>query len=183
MQNTTTPKSAPQGENAYLTQCGYVDNLTAFGLMTPQQAQIFKQNMALRLNNTNVQKPKNETAFAEFEKTNPDFFKSRQILREYLESVDVELSAGEFEKIAALIYGVEQQAVLRYKQELEQGKALENANAEALERLNTNSMREGTTAVAGQKIFTPQEIGAMSSEEFKRNEAAINEQLAKGLIR
>ncbi len=182
MQNDITPKTAPQGASAYLTQCGYVDNLVAFGLITPQQAQAMKQNLALKLNNTSGPKPANEAAVAEFEKVNPEFFKTRSSLREYLKNADVELTAGEFEKIARLVFEMEQEAILRYQQELEQNKALESANSEALERLNTNTMRGNTTTAAGAKIFTPQEIGAMTSEEFKRNEAAINEQLSRGLI-
>ncbi len=167
----------------YLEKCRYVDNLSDFGVFTQQQAQNLKQKMISELNGKYESKTNKMNAFRDFEKESPNFFENRSELKKYLEEAEVELNSAEFNKIADLVKKIEENALSRYMVEFQANEMMKNANKTAKGKLQTPSFQAESRFEGGKKIFTAAEIGAMSSEEFRKNEATINEQLKKGLIK
>lgn len=108
---------------------------------------------------------------------------ARQELKNYLKSNYATLDEKELENIFQLTDNIEKNAVENFKKQLEHEKLLKNKNEEAKSRLCTNIVDKTPESTLGSKVFTRDEIGNMSSEEFTQNEREIYSQLEKGLIK
>lgn len=174
-----TPKQGADLENYFKS----IDNLAAFGLFNSEKAAQIKQNLMNEMvkNKKTAQEPE-MSALEEFLSENPEFFSNRANLKNYLETVGVELDKEEFSKIAKLIEELENSAVNRFAQSSVYGDMLKEHNELAKNRLNTLSARGVGGSVDVNKVYTPDEIGKMSSREFKAKEALINEQMLKRLV-
>ncbi len=116
----------------------------------------------------------------QFEANNVDFFKkpSRQSLKEYLQNNIEEMTPSQIEAISKLVTTIETGAVDDYVNQMNYQKQLENANKEAISKMNTNVAN--TTNVpnnALNKIFTREDVKNMTTDEFLANEAQIMAQL------
>lgn len=133
-------------------------------------------------NTPNAQIPLGITdALKQFEMNNTDFFKkpSRQSLREYLEKNIDEMTPQQIEAISKLVTTLESGAVNDYINQMNYQKQLENANKEAISKMNTNVANAANSSSGGvlNKIFTREDVKNMSTDEFLANEAQIMAQL------
>ena len=172
-----------------------IRSMTSQGLITREQGQtLMKQvikNAYTSITEQHEQSPDPNLpekvdeidAFAEFAQANPDFFTraGRDEVLKYLKENSVNLDKDELLQISKLIENIENSAVDRYLKKLEYGKILNDENLIAKQRLRANA--QNSNAADTQKVFTRAQIGKMSGDEFLKNEAAIMEQLRKGLIR
>ena len=120
--------------------------------------------------------------FAEFEKSNPDFFKrkGREDVLAYLKNSNVNFDRDELLQISKLIEAIEQNAIERYLQKVEYGKTLNDENTVAKQKLTANA--QNSNANDNNMVFTRSQIGKMSGDEFAKYESLIMEQMRKGLI-
>ncbi len=122
-------------------------------------------------------------AFAEFAALNPDFFNQagRSDVLTYLKNSPVNFDKDELLQISKLVEALEQNAVDRYLKKEEYGKTLNDENNIAKQRLTANA--QSSNASDNNRVFTRAQIGKMSGDEFTKYEAAIMEQLRRGLIK
>jgi len=123
-------------------------------------------------------------AIIEFEKENPEFFKtdSRLDVLNYIKSGILEFDKQELEHISNLVEKLEKSAVDRYIKQAEYEAKLKQTNEEAKSRLSANAQNAKDSSDK-QVAFTRKQIDKMSSSEFIKNEKLIMEQLKQGLIR
>lgn len=123
--------------------------------------------------------------FEEFNKSNPDFFKSdgRKEVLNYLESDEITLGKDELSKISNIIRSVEKAAIDRYLKKMSHEKTLRDSNEIAKQRLTANAQKSAYCDKNLSRTFTREQIGKMSSAEFTKYEPFIMEQLKKGLIK
>lgn len=116
----------------------------------------------------------------QFEASNTDFFKkpSRQSVKEYLQNNIDEMTPSQIEAISKLVTTIETGAVDDYVNQMNYQKQLENANKEAISKMNTNVANTSNVSNnALNKIFTREDVKNMSTDEFLANEAQIMAQL------
>ena len=151
--------------------------------LNQQQNQIPQQNddMLQNVQTQTQQTPLNIIELLkQFEANNTDFFKrpSRQSLREYLETNIDEMTPSQIEAISKLVTTIETGAVDDYVNQMNHQKQLENANKEAISKMNTNVAN--TSNMSNNllnKVFTREDVKKMSTDEFLANEAQILAQL------
>lgn len=126
-----------------------------------------------------------QDSFSEFDKSNPDFFNSdaRSLVKNYIKSALENVSTDELQEIASLVVELENAAVQSYRQSQSLEKSLESSNEQAKKRLASAAMAGNQPSGALPQVFTREQIGKMSTDEFRKNEAAIMQQLRSGLIR
>lgn len=100
----------------------------------------------------------------------------------YLNSSNMDFDNDEIRKISALVEKIENSAVDRYLKQKAREKTMQEENEHAKQRLTSNAQNSGYSS-SGNKIFTREQIGKMSSAEFAKNEKLIMEQLRQGLIK
>lgn len=116
----------------------------------------------------------------QFETNNADFFKkpSRQSLKEYLQNNIDEMTPSQIEAISKLVTTIETGAVDDYVNQMNYQKQLENANKEAISKMNTNVANTSNVSNnALNKIFTREDVKNMTTDEFLANEEQIMAQL------
>lgn len=170
--------------------------LMGMGLIDREQGQnLMKQviqnaytNVTTQQHDTMPQQPMAQQsatmdAFAEFAALNPDFFNQagRSEVLSYLKKSPVNFDKDELLQISKLVEALEQNAVERYLKKEEYGKTLNDENNIAKQRLTANA--QSSNAADNNRVFTRAQIGKMSGDEFTKYEAAIMEQLRKGLIK
>lgn len=126
--------------------------------------------------------PISEDAMTLFNNERPGFFDKagRGDVLNYIKGFDMD--KDEILRIAQLVENLEKSAVEGYLKKSEYEKSLNDENALAKSKLTAyaqNSNSDGNYS----KIFTREEIGNMSGEEFARNEKAIMQQLKQGMIK
>lgn len=117
-----------------------------------------------------------------FNKLRPGFFdeEGRGDLRNYLNGY--RMDKDEMLRIAALVEGLEDSAVNRYLKKSAYDKSL-NAENEIAKRKLTAYAQNSPTNSKNNRIFTREEIGRMSGDEFARNEKLIMDQVKQGLLK
>lgn len=103
-------------------------------------------------------------------------------LFDYLKDLNPSLSEDDYETISALLQNIEQNAVDKYEQQMRHQKNL-NIRNESAKRRMTSVSQNAAFENNKNKVFTREEIGKMSREDFIKNEDAIMSQLRKGLIK
>lgn len=164
--------------------------LMGMGLIDREQGQnLMKQviknaytNVTTQQHDVTAQQPSTD-AFAEFAAQNPDFFNQagRSDVLTYLKNSPVNFDKDELLQISKLVEALEQNAVDRYLKKEEYGKTLNDENNIAKQRLTANA--QSSNASDNNRVFTRAQIGKMSGDEFTKYEAAIMEQLRRGLIK
>lgn len=117
-----------------------------------------------------------------FNQENPGFFdKSARIdVLNYIRNFDMD--KDEISKIAKMIETLENSAIDGYLKQTAHDKTLNDENTAAKSKLTAyaqNSAIDGNN----NKVFTREEIGKMSGDEFVKNEKLIMEQVRQGLIK
>ena len=92
------------------------------------------------------------------------------------------ISGNREDTLFALINSIAEQAINKYRQQIEHDKFLNTQNENSKRRLTSNAQNV-VTETKSSRTFTREEIGKMSTKEFLDNEAAIMEQLRKGQIK
>ena len=117
-----------------------------------------------------------------FNQENPGFFdKSARVdVLNYIRNFDMD--KDEISKIAKMIETLENSAIDGYLKQTAHDKTLNDENTAAKSKLIAyaqNSAIDGNN----NKVFTREEIGKMSGDEFVKNEKLIMEQVRQGLIK
>lgn len=165
---------------------GLIDREQGHNLMK-QVIQNAYINVTTQQHDAIVNQPATQTpavdAFAEFAALSPDFFNQagRSDVLAYLKNSPVNFDKDELLQISKLVELLEQNAVDRYLKKEEYGKTLNDENNIAKQRLTANA--QSSNAADNNRVFTRAQIGKMSGDEFTKYEAAIMEQLRRGLIK
>lgn len=126
------------------------------------------------------QQPENPMAM--FDKERPGFFEEegRGDVRDYLKGC--EMDKDEILRIASLVEGLENSAVEKYLKKSAHDKSLNDENELAKKKLTAYAQNSSANS-KNNRIFTREEIGKMSGEEFAKNEKIIMDQVKQGLIK
>jgi hypothetical protein len=168
-------------------------NLVQKGVLTQKQGQYLLVQLArkaqelnnyktefLSKNNENPQPEKSQMEM--FNQERPDFFKGdgRVDVLNYIK--DLDMDKDEILQISQLVEKLENSAVDKYLKKSEYEKTLNDENSVAKRKLTAyaqNACSDGKM----DKVFTREDIGNMSGEEFTQNEQAIMAQAKQGLIK
>ncbi len=117
-----------------------------------------------------------------FNQENPGFFdkSGRGDVLNYIKDLDVD--KDEISKIAKLVEGLENSAVDGYLKQSAHEKSLNDENSAAKSKL-TAYAQNASQGGNFNRIFTREDIGNMSGEEFAKNEKLIMDQVRQGLIK
>ncbi len=117
-----------------------------------------------------------------FNQERPGFFDGdgRADVLNYIKGLDMD--KDEIFRISQLVEKLENSAVDKYLKKSAYEKTLNDENAAAKRKL-TSYAQNGSYDGNMNRIFTREDIGNMSGEEFTQNEKAIMEQLRQGLIK
>ena len=165
--------------------------LTSLGLISREQGQnLMKQVISNAYGDTNNEQhdskekvipPTEQDAMAELIQSGFFNKSGREDLLSYLKNSKVTFDKDELSKISQLVEILENEAINRYQKQLEYGKALNDENQIAKQRLTANA--QNPNVADNIRTFTRDEIGKMSTSDFARFEAQIMDQLRKGLIK
>lgn len=153
----------------------------ASGLRTNAQIPVQQQPMQ-QVPQSGMPQSVQETPMAMFNRERPGFFdeEGRGDIREYLNGYDMD--KDEILRIASLVEGLENSAVDKYLKKSAHDKSLNDENEIAKRKLTAYAQNSPVNS-KNNRIFTREEIGSMSGEEFARNEKLIMDQVKQGLIR
>lgn len=176
-----------------------LQSLVQQGIITTQQGQYLLNNLAdtkrkLDLYKQNVSFEQEAPQPAQvpncqlqnsldlFSKENPGFFEGegRIEVLDYLKNLDMD--KDEISKIAQLVERLENSAIKSYLKKSEHEKSLNDENMAAKSKL-TSYAQNALNDSKNNRIFTREDIGKMSGEEFAKNEKLIMEQAKQGLIK
>lgn len=176
-----------------------VKNLVAQGLLSQQQGQYLLAQLSqkVQLLNAyknaqihsqtplqNVQAPTVQTQnpMDLFNQERPGFFEAegRGDVLNYIKGFDMD--KDEILRIAQLVEGLENSAVDGYLKKTAYEKSLNDENARAKSKLTAYAQNTPSDTKMN-KVFTREDIGKMSGEEFAKNEKLIMEQVKQGLIK
>jgi len=117
-----------------------------------------------------------------FNQEHPGFFEGegRVDVLNYIRGLDMD--KDEILQISKLVEKLENSAVDKYLKKSAYEKTLNDENALAKSKL-TSYAQNGSSDNKTHRVFTREDIGNMSGEEFTRNEKAIYDQLKQGLIK
>ena len=117
-----------------------------------------------------------------FSQENPGFFdkSARSDVLSYIRNFDMD--KDEITKIAKMIETLEKSAIDGYLKQSAHDKTLNDENLTAKSKL-TSYAQNATLDGNNNKVFTREEIGKMSGDEFAKNEKLIMEQVRQGLIK
>lgn len=183
-----------------------VNNLVQKGIITQKQGQYllaqlagkaqqinaYKNNLQQQTNVPTTAANMTQTALPQqaaeenqmdlFNKLRPGFFDEdgRADLRNYLNGY--QMDKDEMLRIAGLVEGLENSAINRYLKKSAYDKSLNDENEIAKRKLTAYAQTSPAIS-KNNRIFTREEIGKMSGDEFTRNEKLIMEQLRQGLLK
>ncbi len=117
-----------------------------------------------------------------FNQEHPGFFEksSREDVLKYIRNFDMD--KDEISKIAKMIETLENSAVDSYLKQSVHDRTLNDENSAAKSKL-TSYAQNASLDSNNNKVFTREEIGKMSGDEFVKNEKLIMEQVRQGLIK
>lgn len=156
---------------------GLIDFFTRQGQLTPEEAKVLKGMLD---KSKKIQTP-SKGAEGQIKINFEEFFskKHRKPVLEYIKNrVEDEKEIEELVKLMER-YETDYEEMRREEREVERSKAYEEAKRSLVSKAeNSNPLSKGA-----ERIFTREDIGAMSDDEFLRNEKAIMSQLKNGLIK
>lgn len=117
-----------------------------------------------------------------FNQERPGFFEGegRADVLNYIKGYDMD--KDEILQISKLVENLENSAVNNYLKKSDYEKSLNDENAAAKSRLTAYAQNAGMDSNTN-RVFTREDIGRMSGEEFTRNEKQIMDQIKQGLIK
>ena len=123
-----------------------------------------------------------QNPFDLFNKEKPDFFKKagRSEVLDYIKNLDMD--KDEILKIANLVELLEKTTIENYLKQSAHDKTLNDENNTAKSKL-TSYAQKAIFDGNNNRVFTREDIGTMSGEEFAKNEKLIMEQVKQGLIK
>lgn len=174
-----------------------VNSLVAQGVITQKQGQNLLGQLLLKAQSINAHKNAQQkipslqqTTLPQpiqnpmdlFNQERPGFFdaEGRGDVLNYIKGFDMD--KDEILRIAQLVEGLENSAVDKYLKKSAYEKSLNDENARAKSKLTSYAQNTSSDTKLG-KVFTREEIGRMSGEEFAKNEKLIMEQVKQGLIK
>ena len=176
-----------------------INNLMSQGVLSQQQGQYLLAQLSAKAqsinmyknaqnqtpaNVQNVQVPpvQSQNSLDLFNQEHPGFFdvEGRGELLKYIKGFDMD--KDEIFHIAQLVEGLENSAVDEYLKKSEYEKSLNDENVRAKSKLMSYA-QNSTSDNKMNKVFTREEIGRMSGDEFAKNEKLIMEQVKQGLIK
>lgn len=190
-------------ENTITKDAGIVQILMQRGIINQEKGRDLISHLANKLNEISafknidtipqtkqVSQPQEQNAASEaevnyldiFTKENPDFFKGdgRNAVLDYIKNLNMD--KDEIDHVAKLVETLENSAVDSYMKKKAHEKSLNDENAIAKSRL-TAYAQNTASGNDYDRIFTREDIGNMSGDEFNKNEKLIMEQVKKGLIK
>ncbi|MBQ8460538.1 hypothetical protein IJ541_10620 [bacterium] len=186
-----------QLEQAIGADVEHVRNLVQNNVITQNQGQYLLQKLVAKAQQINAYKesvmqnnqtqPVQEPAAAQdpmtlFNQERPGFFdgEARGEILNYIKGFDMD--KDEIDKIAKLVEVIENSAVENYLKKTAYEKSLNDENTIAKSKL-TAYAQNAPSDNKMDRIFTREEIGNMSGDEFAKNEKMIMAQLKQGLIK
>lgn len=177
-----------------------IRDLLSKGIISQQQGQYLMTQLARKAQDINNYKNSNIRNFLQkpytalpsagsvlnpmalFNQEHPGFFdgEGRSDVLNYLK--DYDMDKDEIVRISQLMENLENAAVDRYLKKSAYEKSLNDENSAAKSKLTAYAQNASSDSNAN-RIFTREDIGNMSGEEFTRNEKLIMEQLRQGLIK
>lgn len=188
-----------QLENALAEDAQRVQLLVGQGVITQSQGQYLMAQLAKKSNEINMYKnavpqgaeqipyqPAPQTPVQNplelFRQERPDFFNgdARGEVLNYIKNLDMD--KDEISKIAQIVEKLENSAVDGYLRKSAHEKSLNDENLAAKSKLTSYAQRaQGNSNF--DRIFTREDIGKMSGDEFTKNEKLIMDQVKQGLIK
>ncbi len=188
-----------QLEQAIATDTLRLQTMLQQGVITKQQGQYLMAQLAKRANEINMcknsvpfpnqvqtQQPQvtqNQMSPLEtFTEQNPEFFNvgGRSAVLDYIKNYN--LDKDEISQVAKIVEQLENSAVDSYLKKSAHEKSLNDENSAAKSKLNAYA-QNSTGNSNMNRIFTREDIGKMTSEEFTKNEKLIMDQVKQGLIK
>ena len=187
-----------QLEQAIATDTLRLQTMLQQGVITKQQGQYLMAQLAKRANEINMcknsvpfpnqaqtQQPQTQNQMSPLEtftEQNPEFFNvgGRNAVLDYIKNYN--LDKDEISQVAKIVEQLENSAVTSYLKKSEKEKSLNDENSAAKSKLNAYA-QNSTGNSNMNRIFTREDIGKMTSEEFTKNEKLIMDQVKQGLIK
>lgn len=187
-----------QLEQAIATDTLRLQTMLQQGVITKQQGQYLMAQLAKRANEINMcknsvpfpnqaqtQQPQTQNQMSPLEtftKQNPEFFNvgGRNAVLDYIKNYN--LDKDEISQVAKIVEQLENSAVNSYLKKSAHEKSLNDENSAAKSKLNAYA-QNSTGNSNMNRIFTREDIGKMTSEEFTKNEKLIMAQVKQGLIK
>ncbi len=171
-----------------------VRNLVQKGTITKQQGQYLMVQLARKAQEINsyknstatpsgaFQSMQNQNPMDLFNKERPGFFdgEGRTEVLNYIKGFNMD--KDEILRISQLVEKLENSAIDKYLKKSNYEKSLNDENSAAKSKLMAYAQNAPSDSNIN-RIFTREDIGNMSGEEFTKNEKAIMEQLKQGLIK
>ena len=174
-----------------------VKNLMSQGVLSQQQGQYLLGQLLAKAQSINAYKisqqqntpiqnvpsmPTVQNPIEIFNQERPGFFdvEGRADILDYIKGFDMD--KDEILRISQLVEGLENSAVDKYLKKSAYEKSLNDENTRAKSKL-TSYAQNASSDTKTNKVFTREEIGRMSGEEFAKNEKLIMEQVKQGLIK
>ncbi len=190
-----------QAEAQLASDVQKLQQLIQQGVLNQAQGQFFITQLARRVNEINMYKnalaqtlppltsPAAQTPVVPqpspmdlFNSENPGFFEngSRVDVLNYIK--DLDMDKDEISKIAKIVESLEKSAIQDYLRKSAHEKSLNDENCAAKSKLTAYAQNAYNGSNIN-RIFTREDIGKMSGEEFTKNEKLIMEQVKHGLIK
>lgn len=187
-----------QLEQAIATDTLRLQTMLQQGVITKQQGQYLMAQLAKRANEINMcknsvpfpnqvqkQQPQTQNQMSPLEtftEQNPEFFNvgGRNAVLDYIKNYN--LDKDEILQVAKIVEQLENSAVTSYLKKSAHEKSLNDENSAAKSKLNAYA-QNSTGNSNMNRIFTREDIGKMTSEEFTKNEKLIMDQVKQGLIK
>lgn len=188
-----------QLDSALAADAQRVQLLVGQGVITQSQGQYLMAQLAKKANEINMYKnaipqaavqPQYQPAVPQtvqnpldiFNQERPDFFNgdARTEVLNYIKNL--EMDKDEITKIAQIVEKLENSAVDSYLRKSAHEKSLNDENLAAKSKL-TSYAQNAQGSSNFDRIFTREDIGKMSGDEFTRNEKLIMDQVKQGLIK
>lgn len=187
-----------QLEQAIATDTLRLQIMLQQGVITKQQGQYLMAQLAKRANEINMcknsvpfpnqaqtQQPQTQNQMSPLEtftEQNPEFFNvgGRNAVLDYIKNYN--LDKDEISQVAKIVEQLENSAVNSYLKKSAHEKSLNDENSAAKSKLNAYA-QNSTGNSNMNRIFTREDIGKMTSEEFTKNEKLIMDQVKLGLIK
>lgn len=146
-----------------------------------QNSNIKNVNNSLSAQKPNMaNQPKTSTSqvFEQFLSKEPDFFKGREMLFEYLNTSTVDFDVEELLKIAQLTKAIEEEAIKRFcAKNPKYAQFLTNENSKFLNKLESSNSAGVEGTLKSTPFFSAQDIDKMSNDEFLRHKDEIDAQI------
>ena len=146
-----------------------------------QNSNIKNVNNSLSVQKPNMaNQPKTSTpqVFEQFLSKEPDFFKGREMLFEYLNTSTVDFDVEELLKIAQLTKAIEEEAIKRFcAKNPKYAQFLTNENSKFLNKLESSNSAGVEGTLKSTPFFSAQDIDKMSNDEFLRHKDEIDAQI------